>query len=67
LALSGLRIQLCGYNLYVTNTSEAQLEASQMRSIYGLRWQIEVVFNAWKSIFDLDTVKPMSIFGLSVG
>jgi hypothetical protein len=60
--LSALRIQFCGYNLYVTNTSETQLASSLIRSIYGLRWQIELVFKAWKSIFDLDTVKPMSIF-----
>lgn len=60
--LSALRLELCGYNLYVTNTSETQLGSSLIRSIYGLRWQIEVVFKVWKSIFDLDLVKPMSIF-----
>jgi Transposase DDE domain len=60
--LSSSRIKLCGYNLYVTNTSEAQLPESLVRLIYAIRWQIEIVFKIWKSIFDLDNFKPMSIF-----
>lgn len=56
------RIKLCGYNLYLTNTSESQLPQSLIRLVYALRWQIEIVFKIWKSIFEVDDVKPMSIF-----
>jgi Transposase DDE domain len=60
--LSELRIELCGYNLYVTNASQEQLPSSLIRLIYGIRWQIELIFKIWKSIFEIDQVKPMSIF-----
>ncbi|MCU0471392.1 MAG: IS4 family transposase [Arcicella sp.] len=60
--LSQLRIELCGYNLYVTNASQEQLPSSLIRLIYGIRWQIELIFKIWKSIFAIDQVKPMSIF-----
>ncbi len=60
--LSERRVMLCGYNLYVTNASREQLPESLMRFLYGVRWQIELVFKAWKSVLEIDQVKPMSIF-----
>lgn len=60
--LSERRVMLCSYNLYVTNASEEQLPESLMRSLYGVRWQIELVFKSWKSVLEIDQVKPMSIF-----
>ena len=60
--LSELRIDLCGYNLYATNANQELLPTTLIRLIYGLRWQIELIFKTWKSIFELDHVKPMSIF-----
>jgi hypothetical protein len=60
--LSDLRIKLCAYNLYVTNASEQQLPKALIRLIYGIRWQIEIIFKIWKSILEIDQVKPMNIF-----
>lgn len=60
--LSERRVALCGYNMYVTNASSEQLPESLMRSLYGVRWQIELVFKAWKSVLGIDSIKPMSIF-----
>lgn len=60
--LSERRVRLCGHDMYVTNASSEQLAASLMRSLHGVRWQIEPVFKAWKSVLDIDSVKPMSIF-----
>lgn len=60
--LSERRVILCGYNLYVTNASEEQLPESLMRSLYGVHWQIELIFKSWKSVLEIDQVKPMSIF-----
>lgn len=60
--LSELKIKLCSFNLYVTNADSARLPASLIRVLYGLRWQIELLFKAWKSILALDEIKPMSVF-----
>ena len=56
------RKQLCGYNLYLTNAPETVLPVQQCRAIYQLRWQIEILFKIWKSIYNIDQVKKMSIF-----
>lgn len=60
--LSELKVKLCGFNLYVTNADSTRLPASLIRVLYGLRWQIEILFKAWKSVLALDEVKPMSVF-----
>ncbi len=60
--LSILRIKLCGYNLYVPNAREGLLPRSLIRLLYSIRWQIELIFKAWKSVLNLDEVKSMSVF-----
>ena len=45
----------------MTNATQEQLPAALIRAIYGIRWQIELIFKIWKSIFELDIVRPMSI------
>ncbi len=59
--LSQERLAFCDMNVYITNTDEQQLPAEKVKQCYGLRWQIEIIFKAWKSIFHLDHVKPMRI------
>lgn len=44
-------------NIFVTNTTEEQLKAEQAYAAYRLRWQIELVFKAWKSHFKIDQIK----------
>ena len=53
---------LCGYNLYVTNALAEKLKAEDVFLIYGLRWQIELLFKMWKSLLFLDKVGEMKIF-----
>lgn len=53
---------MCWFNVYVTNTTPKQLPSSMVRLVYSLRWQIELVFKIWKSVFKIDEIKQMSIF-----
>jgi hypothetical protein len=46
-------------NLFITNVPNEWLATSQVRKIYGIRWQIELRFKAWKSFFNLDAIKKM--------
>jgi len=46
-------------NIYVTNISKEKLKIEYVRQIYRLRWQIELVFKAWKSIGKIAEIKKM--------
>ncbi|MDJ1506976.1 transposase, partial [Xanthocytophaga agilis] len=50
------------YNIFITNVPPILLSVGQVRSLYRLRWQIELLFKAWKSIFQIDQVKPMQLY-----
>jgi len=50
------------YNIYLTNAEEEKIPFELMQSVYSLRWQIELIFKAWKSVFELDKVKKMNEF-----
>jgi hypothetical protein len=47
---------LQGFNLYISNAPEEQLAKEHFRALYGIRWQVELVFKNWKSNFKLDRV-----------
>lgn len=48
-------------NTYITNAPKEMIEAKQIYNIYSLRWQIELVFKAWKSICQIDKIKKVKI------
>lgn len=48
-------------NLLVTNTLPEELPATEVYAFYSLRWQIEILFKTWKSIFRVHVVKPMKL------
>ncbi len=48
-------------NIFITNIDEEILPVSKTRSLYRLRWQIELMFKVWKSIGSIDKVKKMKI------
>lgn len=50
-----------GLNLFVTNCTTLMLSTSQIRTIYGIRWQVEVAFKAWKQNSQMHKVKKMDI------
>lgn len=46
-------------NKVITNIPENMVKATDLFTLYSLRWQIELVFKGWKSIFEIDHVKAM--------
>ena len=51
--------QRCRFSLYITNISEEMLKAAEIAQLYRLRWQIELVFKTWKSLFSIHKVKAV--------
>lgn len=48
-------------NIYITNAEEDKIIAEDIYQIYSLRWQIELIFKAWKSICKIDKIKHVKI------
>ena len=48
-------------DIYITNTDQEMIKSENIRSIYSLRWQIELVFKAWKSLCKIDKIKKVKI------
>jgi hypothetical protein len=47
---------LAGFNLYITNAPATSIPREHIRSLYRIRWQIELIFKNWKSNFALAKV-----------
>lgn len=47
------------YNLFITNTSKDQLDITEIRQVYRLRWQIELIFKTWKSNLKIHMTKKV--------
>ncbi|WP_432406387.1 transposase [Wukongibacter sp. M2B1] len=54
-------MKLLGITIYITNTNSSVITNDQIYEIYSLRWQIEIIFKIWKSIFTISNVKPVKI------
>lgn len=48
-------------DIYITNTKKEMIKPESIKSIYSLRWQIELVFKAWKSLCKIDKIKKVKI------
>lgn len=59
--VSKKRLTLCNINTYITNTNQKQIPAKEIRQYYSLRWQIEILFKAWKSVYHIDKIKKMKL------
>lgn len=47
------------FNMFITNAEESQLSIKQIFPLYRLRWQIELQFKLWKSVFKIDSLQEM--------
>jgi hypothetical protein len=50
---------LDGINVYITNVPQNVITSEAISKFYSLRWQIEIMFKAWKSIYEIDLVKDV--------
>ena len=48
-------------NMFITNVPEEWIPAEKIKSTYGLRWQIELIFKVWKSQAKISSIKEMKI------
>lgn len=53
-------VEWCGINTYITNIPEDWFEPQAIVQIYTIRWQIEIMFKVWKSIFKVAEVGKMN-------
>ncbi|WP_134698730.1 IS4 family transposase [Ammoniphilus sp. YIM 78166] len=51
--------QLDALHAFITNIPQDVVPKEDIYDLYSLRWQIEIVFNTWKSIFHIHKAKPM--------
>jgi hypothetical protein len=52
---------LLGWSIFLTNTPQTMLSASQVILFYRIRWQIELIFKFWKSycgLADIPATRP---------
>jgi len=48
-------------NVYITNIPSEMLANENIRTLYRLRWQVELVFKIWKSIGEIHKMKDVKI------
>lgn len=54
-----LTILVQGFNVYLSNIAEENLSKLNFRTLYGIRWQIELIFKNWKSNFHLEKISEI--------
>lgn len=47
------------FNLFITNIQEEMLDGETIAKIYRIRWQVELIFKVWKSVFGMDNIRQM--------
>lgn len=47
------------FNLFITNVSKEMLPDTVVSALYRMRWQIELIFKIWKSVFGIHHTRKM--------
>lgn len=50
--------ELLGYTIYLTNIPKEMCTIKEIQLLYGLRWQIEIIFKSWKLSFSMEKLIP---------
>ena len=53
--------RLSGISVFITNIPVEMVGKEQIHELYSLRWQIEILFKTWKSMFHIDSCKLIKI------
>lgn len=59
--VSDLAVKSASINVYVTNVPCHMVSTEIIHEIYSLRWQVEIMFKIWKSLFEIHISKPIKI------
>ena len=51
--------QLLYFNLFITNADHDKLPLDKIMPLYRFRWQVELQFRNWKSLFSIHTMQKM--------
>lgn len=54
-------ISLLGITTYITNIPSELYDLEKIYEIYTLRWNIEIIFKVWKSIYHVDKLKKVKL------
>ncbi|MGP4078259.1 IS4 family transposase [Halobacillus sp. K22] len=46
--------------ILVTNVTQEELGAQDLYPLYSIRWQVEILFKTWKSLFKVDDIRKMN-------
>jgi len=49
------------FNFYITNIPSETVSFTELLLLYRLRWQIELVFKVWKSLFKIEKIRKMKL------
>jgi hypothetical protein len=49
------------FNLFVTNVDAGKLPSHKVMPLYRFRWQVELMFKNWKSIFSIHALQKMKV------
>jgi predicted small integral membrane protein len=52
-------MQLLHFNLFITNADAEKLPLDKIMPLYGFRWQVELTFKNWKSLFSIQNMQKM--------
>lgn len=53
------RLLACEYTLIITNIEEESVKGAVILKLYGVRWQVEILFKGWKSVMKFGIIHPM--------
>lgn len=53
---------LARFNLFITNVTREVLPDEVISSLYRMRWQVELIFKIWKSVFGIHNVRKMKYY-----
>lgn len=48
-------------NMFISNIPYQRVPKEEIQPFYSLRWQIEILFKTWKSLFQIHRVKKMKM------